>query len=141
MINQATAFKPLAPVRLVDVRSEYVNVAGEQLTENLDSPELFVHPAHRVALRGFDRVGTGISAMSTRSLPVWLMPPSRLIFDVVNKGVLGDMHWQEAQRFQWDLSNTEPPDLVVFYDGVNEIWGALFVRNQRLGDSGQPSSR
>lgn len=54
--------------------------------------------------------------------------------DVVNRGVPGDMHWQEADRLAWDLASEPPPDLVVFYDGVNELAGSMGRNEDRSGD-------
>jgi lysophospholipase L1-like esterase len=48
---------------------------------------------------------------------------------VENHGVSGDSHWEEAVRFAWALTADEPPDLVIFYDGVNDLAGAR-LRNQ-----------
>ncbi len=138
MINQATAFKPLAPVRLVDVRSEYVNVADS--SRKTWTPPSCSCTRLTVWLYG-GSTAFGLDQRDEYTIASYLARDAAedgLILDVVNKGVLGDMHWQEAQRFQWDLSNTEPPDLVVFYDGVNEIWGTSALENQRLGDSRQP---
>ena len=43
-----------------------------------------------------------------------------LTIDVSNRGMPGDVHWLEAEQFAWDLTQEPPPDLVVFYDGVND---------------------
>lgn len=40
---------------------------------------------------------------------------------VVNLGQLAWVHWQEALAFERELASRPAPDLVVFYDGVNEI--------------------
>lgn len=58
--------------------------------------------------------------------------------DVVNRGVLGNLHWMEAQRFAWDLTLESPPDLVIFYDGANEVWAAQQLRDLGRGDIPQP---
>ena len=42
--------------------------------------------------------------------------------DIDNRGALGHLHWMEAERFAWDLTIEAPPDMVIFYDGVNEGW-------------------
>lgn len=61
--------------------------------------------------------------------------------EVVNKGVPGDLHADEARRFAWDVAGDEPkPDAVVFYDGVNDL-AAANERNQYRtnGDLDVPS--
>jgi lysophospholipase L1-like esterase len=47
-----------------------------------------------------------------------------LTVDVENRGLTGINHWLESERFALDLTSGERPDLVVFYDGVNEIYMA-----------------
>ena len=46
--------------------------------------------------------------------------------DVTNRGVLGDLNWEESQRFAWDVAAGPKPDLVIFFDGYNEIAGAEY---------------
>jgi lysophospholipase L1-like esterase len=43
-----------------------------------------------------------------------------IALDVVNRGVVGDTHWEEAERFAWDLATLPAPDLVLFLDGIND---------------------
>ena len=52
---------------------------------------------------------------------------------VVNYGQRGWAHWQEMLAFERALAASDPPDLVVFYDGIND----LNVQNPAVG--GQPS--
>lgn len=70
-----------------------------------------------------------------------------IALDVVNRGVPGDQHWQEANRFAWDMSllddpppgaQRRQPDLVVFYDGVSDINGAAWLGSHGLGDVDLP---
>ena len=53
-----------------------------------------------------------------------------IALDVVNRGMPGHGHWTEADRFSWDLTVEDPPDLVFFYDGVNELWQSAYI-NER----------
>jgi lysophospholipase L1-like esterase len=48
-----------------------------------------------------------------------------IALDVSNRGVLGDLSWEETERFSWEVQSQDPPDLVVFYDGYNEVEAAL----------------
>lgn len=56
--------------------------------------------------------------------------------DVENRGVLGDALWIETRRLEEDLGTaTERPDLVVFYDGANEVITRVILNDQgRAGD-------
>src|SRR5690606_36132583 len=47
-----------------------------------------------------------------------------LPLQVENRGVMGDPHWIASRRFEAVVADAEPadlPDLVVFYDGANEV--------------------
>ena len=57
---------------------------------------------------------------------------------VVNFGELAWVHWQEALAFERELASRPAPDLVVFYDGVNEV----NVQTDALGPyGGRPSDQ
>lgn len=52
--------------------------------------------------------------------------------EVVNWGVHGDVHWMENRRLRAALTGgMEPPDLVVFYDGFNELNTVNYVNLQQ----------
>lgn len=53
---------------------------------------------------------------------------------VENRGVLGYLHWLEAERFAYDLTIDPPPDVALFYDGVNETWAGSTLNNRESGD-------
>lgn len=57
-----------------------------------------------------------------------------ITLDVVNRGVAGNQHWQEADRLAWDLTQDPTPDLVVFYDGASDLVAASWLDDRRLGD-------
>lgn len=54
----------------------------------------------------------------------------RVAVDVVNYGVPGDALLREAQSFAWDLEYRKAPDLAVFYDGINDMGGALLLQDK-----------
>jgi lysophospholipase L1-like esterase len=138
MINNKTAYSPLAPIRIRDVRSKYVNISNGARKTWTPAPcsctRLLVWMYGGSTAFGLDQRDEHTIA----SYLARLAERDGIVLDVVNKGVIGDMHWQEAQRFQWDVTTAEPPDLVIFYDGVNEVWGTTGLENKRLGDSPQP---
>jgi hypothetical protein len=59
--------------------------------------------------------------------------------EVQNRGVLGYLHWLEAERFAHDLIVDEAPDAVLFYDGANETWATSVLDSRRAGDSRFPA--
>ena len=54
--------------------------------------------------------------------------------DIHNKGNNGQLHWMESERFAWDLTTEPAPDLVLFYDGVNETWEGSTLNRFSTGD-------
>jgi lysophospholipase L1-like esterase len=52
-----------------------------------------------------------------------------IALEVSNRGVAGELNWQETQRMQWDVAAEGAPDLVVFYDGFNDLSGAARRNN------------
>ena len=63
------------------------------------------------------------------------------VLDVRNMGVPGNLHFEEAQRFAWDAAGPDgPPDVVVFYDGVNDLKGALLRNDYQANGEDQPVS-
>ncbi|MFN8017996.1 MAG: carbamoyltransferase N-terminal domain-containing protein [Acidimicrobiales bacterium] len=58
---------------------------------------------------------------------------------VLNRGVAGDTHWLEAQRFAWDLSVQPHPDLTIFYDGANDLGAAVRLNAEGRADEPLPS--
>lgn len=55
---------------------------------------------------------------------------------VVNFGQLAWVHWQEVLAFQQELAHRPGPDLVVFYDGVNDanVQGSHGIQSARPSD-------
>jgi lysophospholipase L1-like esterase len=59
---------------------------------------------------------------------------SGIALDIDNRGVVGDTHWEEAERLAWDVATLGPPDLVVFLDGINEMQASTRLK----GETRQP---
>lgn len=130
-------WRPINPYRLLDTRSKYVNVVGGR------------------------RVTWSPPACSCRRLTVWVYGGSTtfgleqrddhtisselarvaaqdgVTLDVHNRGQLGQMHWMESERFAWDLTIEDPPDMVLFYDGVNDSWATNALNDLGTGDINQ----
>jgi hypothetical protein len=114
------AWAPLRFQRLRDVTGRYVNVVdGERVTW---SPPVCECPTLTVwAYGGSTLFGIGQrdehTIASELARVAW---EAGIRLEVVNKGVPGDAHWREGLRFAWDLTRNAPPDLALFYDGVND---------------------
>lgn len=61
-----------------------------------------------------------------------------ITIDVSNRGNPGHQQWLEAEHFAWDLTQEAPPDLVVFYDGVNEASNEYAYSDLGIWDSNTP---
>jgi hypothetical protein len=61
-----------------------------------------------------------------------------ITLDVTNRGVPEQLHWRAALRFAWDLTGNRAPDLVLFYEGAEEVAAALQLTKKDLGDVRAP---
>lgn len=121
----AVAFDPTSTPRIKDVRSRTVNVRdGRRLSwvpPECDCP--------RVSLWFFG--GSTAFGMGQRDEHTIASEIARVAWedgvavDVDNYGVPADMLLHEAQTFAWELEHRPAPDLAVFFDGINDMAGAL----------------
>ncbi|MCU1497757.1 MAG: hypothetical protein JWM47_1710 [Acidimicrobiales bacterium] len=132
----AVAWDPLAPVRLRDVHTRHINIVdGARVTWR--PPACGCRRLRVWMYGGSTTFGLGqrdghttSSALARRA---WR---DGVALDIDNRGVVGDTHWEEAQRLAWDLATLEPPDLVVFLDGINDAQAI----DRLTGESRQPLS-
>ncbi|MCU1496461.1 MAG: hypothetical protein JWM47_414 [Acidimicrobiales bacterium] len=125
---EADVFDTLAFRRQPDVQSPHFNVR-DQMRVTWRAPGCSC-PRIRLWIYGGSTVfGFGQRDEHTiASELARLAQGDGLTLDVDNRGVSGDTHWVEATRFAWDVAAERPPDLVLFYDGVNDL-GAAQGRN------------
>ncbi len=64
-----------------------------------------------------------------------------IALEIVNRGVPGDPFWRAADRFAWDLTAGDPPDLVAFYSGVTDLNAAIWLDQRGLGDDDWPQDQ
>lgn len=115
--GQPTAF---AGMRLRDVRSPDTNVVdGRRVTWQPS-----VAPRLRVWLFG-GSTAFGLGQRDEHTIASELAKDAAaagIPIEVTNFGVHGDVRWNENQRLREALASTrEAPDLVVFYDGWNDL--------------------
>jgi carbamoyltransferase len=115
------SWDPLAPVRLRDVRTRHINI--------VDGARLSWRPpacdCRRIRIwmyGGSTAFGLGQrdehTIASAIARAAW---ENGIAVDIDNRGVVGDHHWEEANRLAWDLASLPRPDLIVFLDGINDI--------------------
>ena len=133
-LDPRNAWRPVNPHRLRDFSSRYLNVVnGERVTW---TPPASGRPRLTVWLFG----GSTTYGLNQRDDHTIASELARVAdehgveLDVHNKGMNGQLHWMEAERFAWDLANEPAPDLVIFYDGVNESWEANLMNRFSTGD-------
>jgi lysophospholipase L1-like esterase len=126
------AFQPLNDLRTHDVKTRYVNIVdGRRVT--WQPPACRCRPLTVWFYGGSTTFGFGQRDEQT--------PPSELAkaawkdglaVRVLNRGVVGDTHWEESRRLAWDLATQPAPDLVVFYDGVNDTAALDYLNTQTI---------
>lgn len=114
---------------LADVRTPYTNVVdGRRLTWR--PPEI---PRRTVWVFG-GSTAFGLGQRDDHTIASELARAAwadGVALDVVNWGVHGDVHWMEWNRLRDALARGEaPPDLVLFYDGFNDLATISYVNNQ-----------
>ena len=118
-------FDPTRNPRLRDAHSRYVNVVDGARTSWTPA----ACDCRRLVVWVYGGSTTfGIGQRDEHTIPselARLASEDGIAIDVVNRGVPGDLHWMEANRFAWDIAVNDPPDLVVFYDGINEMMAAF----------------
>ena len=139
VMNQAVAFRPLDPVRVQDVATPLVNVK-DGVRRTWRPPACSCRRLSVWVYGGSTIFGIGqrddFTIPSALAKVAW---DAGVALDVTNRGVPGDLHWQEANRLAWDLTREPAPDLVIFYDGANEIWATGDLVNTGRGDTRAPS--
>ena len=134
-LNPRNAWRPVNVHRLRDFSSEYLNIVnGERRTW---APPVGSTPRLTVWLFGGSTT-YGLDQRDEHTIASELARAAAakgIALDIHNKGQNGHLHWMESERFAWDLTTEAPPDLVLFYDGVNEVWEAGTLNRLGTGDS------
>ena len=115
------AWRPMNPNRFLDWTSTYVNVVGGH---RLSWEPPACGRCKRLTVWVYGGSTTfGLDQRDEGTISSWLAKTAYdhgITIDVVNRGEPGHVHWEEAELFANDLLHDPPPDLVIFYDGVND---------------------
>lgn len=122
--DQQYLWDPFVGSRLVDMSGRYVNVVdGRRVSYQPTNPEMTVWFFGGSTTYGVgQRDGYTIPSMVAR-----LAEADDIRIRPVNFGVSSYVNWQETMLMAEALHTEERPDLIVFYDGVNE-GGTSFSR-------------
>ena len=106
-----------------DIEGRYINVEnGSRVTWR--GPECACRRLRLWMYGGSTMVGLGQRDDHTIPSEFARYASSRgVTVDVTNRGVMGNLNWEESERAAWDLTS-EPPDMVIFYDGFNDLWAS-----------------
>lgn len=130
----STGWMPDLPYRFADVASAHVNVE-DGYRRSWQPPPC---DCRRLSVWVYGGSTTfGLDQRDGHTIPSELARVAHddgLVVDVSNRGIPGQLHWMEAERFAWDLTVDDPPDLVVFYDGINDTWATNTLNNQKTTD-------
>lgn len=133
-LNPVNAWRPVNPHRLRDFTSTYLTIRnGERRTW---APPASGGPRLNVWMFGGSTT-YGLNQRDDHTIASELArvaAANGIELDVHNKGNNGQLHWMEAERFAWDLTTEPAPDLVLFYDGVNESWEVGMLNRFATGD-------
>ena len=116
----SVAWDPLAPVRLRDVTTRYVTIK-DGARKTWHPPACRCRRIHVWFYGGSTVFGLGQRDLYTTASDLARVAWSHgVALDIDNRGVVGDTHWEEANRLAWDAATLPKPDLVVFLDGIND---------------------
>jgi hypothetical protein len=138
VLDDRVALRPFEVYRVLDVETRHVNVRdGER--ETWRAPEC---DCERLTLWLYGGSAVfGIEQRDHQTIASHLVKVAYedgIVLDVRNRGLPGQLHWRNAFRFSWDLTWEDPPDLVAFYDGADEVDSALVLSERGLGDTRAP---
>jgi lysophospholipase L1-like esterase len=137
-LSDRVALVPFETQRLLNVRTRHVNIEdGRRVSW---TPEGTTEPL-RIWLYG----GNAAFGFEQRDEHTIASELTRVAADngvdvvVSNRGVPGQLHWRGSQRFAQDLATLEftgeeKPDLVIFYDGFEDVTTSQQLVDRDLGD-------
>lgn len=137
-LQEKVALRPFEVYRLLDFETRYVNVHDNHRDSwqppSCDCPELTVWMYGGGGAFGLEQRDDHTIASELARLAY----ADGIALDVQNRGIPGQLHWRSSLRFANDLTTNPKPDLVVFYDGAEEIESALALDAKGLGDVRAP---
>jgi hypothetical protein len=141
-LSENVALVPFETRRLLDVRTRTVNItdghrASVEPTSGNEPLNVWLYGGN--AAFGFEQRDDHTIASEL----IRVAAANGIAVRVSNRGVPGQLHWRGSQRFAEDLATLkftgdDPPDLVLFYDGFEEVSTAQELVGRNLGDVRAP---
>lgn len=136
--DERVAWRPLTVQRVLDVETPTVNV-HDRVRDSWKAPKCSCTRVTVWLYGGSGAFGLGQrDAHTIASELARLAAADDVVLDVQNRGIPGQMHWRNSTRFAWDLSVEPKPDLVVFYEGAEEVESEMELRARGLADIRAP---
>ena len=121
LLNESR-FAPYYYWRTKTQSGEFINVSPEGIRKTIKNP---ANGAKKVFLFGGSTAwGTGAPDEST--IPSILNKHLGKDYDIINFGESGYVSTQELNFLLERLTNNDIPDMVVFYDGVNDVYAGTY---------------
>ena len=139
VMDERVAWRPMTVQRVLDVATPTVNVKDRVRTSWTAPP---CGDCRRVTIWLYGGSGAfGVGQRDGHTIASELARAAAadgVALDVQNRGIPGEMHWRNSTRLAWDLTQSPPPDLVVFYEGAEEVSSELELRRRGLGNTLAP---
>ncbi len=138
VMDERVAWRPMNVQRVLDVETPTVNVRDRQRVSWTAPP----CDCRRVTVWLYGGSGAfGVGQRDDHTVASELARAAAadgITLDVQNRGMPGQMHWRNSTRLAWDLTQEPPPDLVVFYEGAEEVASEFELRDRGLGNTVAP---
>lgn len=138
VMDERVAWRPMNVQRVLDVATPTVNVR-DRVRASWTAPPC---DCRRVTVWLYGGSGAfGVGQRDEHTIASELARAAAadgIALDVQNRGIPGEMHWRNSTRLAWDLTQSPPPDLVVFYEGAEEVGSELELRRRGLGNTLAP---
>src|SRR5262249_15005402 len=134
VLDERVALRPFRPRRLLDVTTRTVNVADRRRT-TWTAPTCTCRRVRVWLYGGSGAFGIGQRDDHTIASELAKVAAAHgVTVDIENRAVPAAPHWRANELFLWDVTHERPPDLVVFYDGAEEVASELGLRARGLGN-------
>lgn len=134
VMNPRVSYRPWDRFRLVDVQTRHVNVRDSHRV-SWQPPEC---DCERFTIWIYG--GNGAFGFEQRdehtiaSALARVADDDGIAIDVVNRGFPNQTLWDASIRFAWDVAGQQPPDLVIFYGGQEDLDSANSLLRLDRGD-------